>query len=69
MKENYNEKLLASIVETMTHFIKNITYLYEDVKQLKQQVGSLILDNEMIQKNIDYHQSETDRLLKLISRE
>jgi len=49
--------------------LKSICYLLDKIDKLEKQVEALTLDNEMIQKNIDYHQAETDRLLKLISRE
>lgn len=39
------------------------------IERIENVLKSLSLDNEMLQKNIDYHQSETDRLLNLMSRE
>jgi len=49
--------------------LKLVCYLSYKIDKLEKQVEALTLDSDMIQKNIDYHQAETDRLLKLISKE
>lgn len=46
-----------------------ICYILDKLGDLQKKVKELTLDDDMIQKNIEYHQAETDRLLKLVSRE